>query len=310
MGIQGESTMTKETIGFIGIGTMGWEMAAHLARAGHEVIAYDLDAARRERFAREFSTRQPAGLADLARASILITMLPNGAVVRQVLTEGGASSLAERLQPGSVLLDTTSSVPAGTRELGALLARRGVAMLDAPVSGGRIGAVQADLVFMLGGEDAAAIERVTPILAPMGKRVFRTGPLGSGHAMKAMNNFVSCAGFAAACEALIIGQRFGLDPAVMVDILNVSTGRNFSTERSMQRIVDRSYNGTFKLGLFTKDVKIAADMADEMGVAGPISHMAYQWMAEALERIGGEGDHTTAYAYWEKQSRGAAPPRM
>ena len=293
----------NETIGFIGIGTMGWQMAAHLARAGHTLLAYDVNAGTREQFAKEFSTRRPAGPGDLADASIVITMLPNGAVVRQVLTEGGTVSLAERLKPGTIVLDTTSSVPAGTIELGALLAKRGIALLDAPVSGGRIGAADADLVFMLGGNDAPAIERIKPVLAAMGKRVFRTGPLGSGHAMKSMNNFVSGAGFAAACEALIIGRRYGLDPSVMVDILNVSTGRNFSTERSMQRIIDRTYKGTFKLGLFTKDLKIAADMAGHAGVAGPIAHATYRWMAEALEHIGGEGDHSTAHAYWEKQPK-------
>ena len=295
--------MKQEKIGFIGIGTMGWEMAANLVRAGFRVQAYDANPATRERFAKEFSTLEPAAVGDLCQCTVIITMLPNGAVVRAALTEGGSESLVERLKPGSIVLDTTSSVPSGTIKLGAEIAEHGIILLDAPVSGGRIGAADGDLVFMLGGNDEAAITRIRPVLDTMGKRVFRTGPLGSGHAMKSMNNFVSCAGFAAACEALIIGRKFGLDPAIMVDILNVSTGRNFSTERSMQRIIDRSFKGTFKLGLFTKDLKIAADMAESGGVAGPISRMTYAWMAEALEHIGGEGDHSTAYAYWEKQPK-------
>ena len=296
--------MNGQKIGFIGIGNMGWQMAGHLARAGHAVLAYDVDAALCARFAKEFSTRQPAALGDLAQSSVIITMLPNGAVVRQALTEGGEASLANTLAPGSVLLDTTSSVPDGTRELGALLAKRGIGMVDAPVSGGRVGAVDADLVFMIGTNDEWALERVKPILCVMGKRMFRLGPLGAGHVMKSMNNFVSGAAYAASCEAFIIGQRYGLDLQAMLDVLNVSTGRNFSTERTMHRIVKRTFDDTFKLGLFTKDLKIAADIANAAGVAAPISHLVHEWMAEARDALGGEGGHTTAYKYWEKRAAG------
>ncbi len=298
--------MGHDTIGVIGIGSMGWQMAAHLVRGGLQVLAYDADRERCERFAREFSTRQPTSVRDLAGASVVMTMLPTGAIVRQVLTDGGEASLVNTLLPGSVVLDTTSSVPAGTRELGAMLARRGVAMVDAPVSGAVTGATEGNLVFMIGADDPASIEKVIPLLSLLGKRMFRTGPLGSGHAMKSMNNFVAGAAYAASCEALIIGQKYGLDPGTMIDILNVSTGRNHATERNMKKIVERTFNGTFQLGLFTKDLKIAAEMADTMGVAAPISHLIHDWMAEARDNIGGTGDHTTAYLYWEQKARASA----
>lgn len=143
---------------------MGYAMAANLARRGHTVRAWDRDAAVRARFAAEFSMPAAAGLDDLAAADIVITMLPTGAVVRQVLESGGAASLVNTLRPGSIVIDTTSSVPDGTTALGAALAARGVAMIDAPVSGGRKGALDGTLVFMIGGNDDAALARATPIL--------------------------------------------------------------------------------------------------------------------------------------------------
>jgi 3-hydroxyisobutyrate dehydrogenase len=119
--------------------------------------------------------------------------------------------------------------------------------------------------------------------------------------MKALNNYVSAAGFAAACEALIIGRQYGLDPAIMVDVLNLSTARNFATKVSLPRIVAREFVGTFSLGLFTKDIKIAADMATAAGVTAPISQLVHARMAEAVAELGGDGDHTTAHLHWERQ---------
>ena len=144
-----------QTIGVIGLGAMGWPMAGHLHRAGHAVLGRDIDAERRGGFAREHGTGEPAALADLARASVILTMLPNGAVVRDAIAGGGDSSLANTLARGSVVLDTSSSVPSGTGELGELLARRGIDMVDAGVSGAVVGAKSANLVFMVGGDNTA-----------------------------------------------------------------------------------------------------------------------------------------------------------
>ncbi len=129
--------------------------------------------------------------------------------------------------------------------------------------------------------------------------MFCLGPLGAGHTMKAMNKLVSAAGFAAACEAVIAGQRAGLDPAAMIEVFNASTGRNFSTEKSMGKIVARTFDAGFSLGLFAKDVKIAADLAQAEGCPSPISRTVSEWMAEARDALGGEHDHTLAYTYWD-----------
>lgn len=293
--------MTSEIIGFIGLGNMGSPMAGHLVRAGYRVIAFDIDANRQRQFSEAFGLAAPKSPADLHEATVILTMVPTGAVVRQALTEGGDRSLLNRLKPGSLVIDTTSSPPASTRELGAILKEKDIHLIDAPVSGGGVGARNADLVFMMGGDDKGAVERASAVLSHLGKRIFRLGPLGSGHTMKAMNNYVSAAGYIAACEAVVIGERYGLDRAAIIDVLNVSTGRNFATETSMKRILAEDFSRNFALDLFTKDLKIAADLGDEQKVKAPLTHLVHDRMNEARDAVGGHGDHTTAFPYWEKQ---------
>jgi len=296
--------MTKLSVGLIGVGKMGWPMAANLVRAGFSVIPWDSDAAVRERFAREFGTPNPASIGDLAGASVIVTMLPTGAIVRQALTEGGAASLAETLAPGSVVVDMSSSEPIGTQALGDVLARRGVVLIDAPVSGGVARAIDGSLAIMIGSNDDAAVQRAEPVLKAMGQRLFRTGALGSGHAMKALNNLVSATQFGVVSEALIIGRRFGLDPAVMVEIMNASTGRSFATEIPIkQHVLTGTFNTGFALGLMTKDVKIASELADNIGVPSPIGHLVHDLLARAGAEIGPQSDHTKAFTCWEQWAK-------
>jgi 3-hydroxyisobutyrate dehydrogenase len=293
--------MTNPTVGFIGIGKMGWPMAANLARAGFTVLPWDSDASVRERFAREFGTANPASIGELSGAPVIVTMLPTGAIVRQALTEGGARSLAQTLAPGSVVVDMSSSEPIGTQAFGELLVRRGVVLVDAPVSGGVARAVDGSLAIMIGSNDEAAVQRAEPVLKAMGQRLFRTGASGSGHAMKALNNLVSATQFGVVSEALIIGRRFGLDPAAMVEVMNASTGRSFATEIPIkQHVLTGTFNTGFALGLMTKDVKIASELADGIGVPSPIGHLVHDLLARAGEQIGPQQDHTRAFTCWEQ----------
>ncbi|MGE5147512.1 MAG: NAD(P)-dependent oxidoreductase, partial [Candidatus Eiseniibacteriota bacterium] len=223
-------------------------------------------------------------------------------IVRQVMLEMEGGGLAKSLRPGALLIDMSSSDPIGTRELGEALAKHRIALVDAPVSGGTKGAKDGTLTIMIGGDDKAAIARAKPILECMGKRLFDTGPLGSGHAMKALNNYVAATGFAAASEALIVGQRFGLDPKAMVDIMNVSTGRNFSTENTVKgEVLTERFASGFALGLMAKDVKIAADLAQGLGLDAPVVQLASVRLGEASRAIGGEKDHTLAFKFWREQ---------
>jgi 3-hydroxyisobutyrate dehydrogenase len=287
-------------VGFVGLGNMGWPMAGNLVRAGHALIVRDADAARQERFAAEFSctaANEPSAFADV---DAVITMLPTGSIVREVLL-GWAGGIARALRRGAIIVDMSSSEPASTRKLGAELARLGVTLIDAPVSGGVPGAKAGTLSIMIGADDAEAATRIRPVLEKLGQKFFATGALGTGHAMKALNNFVAAAGYTAAAEALIAGRRFGLDPAVMVDILNASTGRNFSTEFAMkEHVLGRKYATGFALGLLAKDIGIAADLAAGLGIHAPLSALLKQRWAETLSKSGPAVDHTAAIRYWDE----------
>ena len=295
-----------ERIGFIGVGNMGWPMAANLARAGRAVTVFDVNQEQAARFAGEYGASHAKTLQELgAAADIVITMLPDGKVVRRVMLEMEDGGLAPYLAPGSLLIDMSSSDPLGTRELGTELQSHGLKLMDAPVSGGLAGARDGTLTIMMGGDDADSIERARPVLACLGKRLFETGPLGSGHAMKALNNFVAGAGFVAAAEALITGRRFGLDPAVIVDILNVSTGRNFTTETVIgTEVLNGRFATGFALALLAKDIRIAADLAGGLGLDAPLMQLSNRRWSEALAGLGGGKDFTEAFRYWESVASG------
>jgi 3-hydroxyisobutyrate dehydrogenase len=285
-------------VGFVGLGTMGWPMSANIARGGYDVIGIDADPELAQRWAKEHGQTAASGPADFADAEVVVTMLPNGATVRQAILDGG---IADALPAGAVVIDMSSAEPSATLSLGPELEQRGIALVDAPVSGARPKAIDGTLTIMLGGDDEAAIEKATPIIETMSANIFRTGGLGTGHAMKALNNYVGGAAFVATCEALIAGTKFGLDPAVMVDIINVSTGRNFSTMMAMpNEVLPRKFASGFSLALFTKDIGIAADLADELEIDAPVSRLVHDRMRGALEQLDSVVDHTMAMTVWEQ----------
>ena len=289
---------------FLGLGKMGLPMASRLLGAGYGVVGYDPIEAAREAFvgAGGRAAATPAEAAE--RADVLITMLPDGKAVRSALL--GPEGIADRLAPGAIVIEMSSSAPVGTRELAQALAAGGVSLIDAPVSGGVKRAVDGSLAIMAGG-NAATIAAVRPLLEAMGTSIFETGPIGSGHAMKALNNYVSAAGLTAACEALQVGQKFGLDPALMTDILNVSTGRNNSTEVKLKPfVIPKSYTSGFSLALMAKDLRTADDLARYLDVPAPFSHYCADLWSEALDALGPQADHTAIDAFVADPKKPAA----
>ena len=287
-------------VAFIGIGNMGSPMSQHLAKQGFALTVYDLDPERSARFAREHGCAAARTLAELAGADVVVTMLPTGRDVRAVLTtqDGG---LARHLRSGTLIIDMSSSEPVGTRELGAELAALGLRLIDAPVSGAVPRAQAGTLTIMVGAADAHLIERARPVLEAMGDRLISTGALGSGHAMKALNNFVAASSYAAAAEALLIGKRFGLDPSTMLEVLNTSTGRNFITEMVMkEHVIGQRYATGFAVGLLAKDVKIAADLGTAVGLDAPLTRLVSERWALARDRLGPQRDNTEAILAWDQ----------
>jgi len=291
----------KNTVGFVGVGNMGAPMVRNLARAGIKVLAYDLNpSALAEVTAMSNLVTAASGLAEVgAKCATVITMLPNGADVRAAALgeEGIATAMAE----GSIVLDMSSSEPMGTRELADELAARGLHLVDAPVSGGVPRAIDGTLTLMTGGEDEI-VARLENILKPMGN-IHRTGPVGSGHAAKALNNFLSAASLAATSEALLVALKFGLDGAAMADIWNASTGRSNATENKLhQHILNRKFAAGFTLKLLDKDVGIARDLADRLGVRADHLTRISALLHEAHEELGDSADHTALYLYLEKRA--------
>src|SRR4051794_12751648 len=291
-------------VGFIGIGNMGAPMAGHIVKGGHDVTVYDVDAAKVASFASTHGCRGGKTPADLGASDLVITMLPDGHVVRSVIA--GDAGLARHLQRGAVFIDMSSSDPVGTRTLGAELKGLGITMLDAPVSGAVPRATLAKLAIMIGGDDQAVIERAKPVLGLMGDRLFETGGLGSGHAMKSLNNYIAAATFAASAEALLIGQRFGLDPATMFDIINVSTGRSFVSEMVMkEHVVTGKFATGFTVGLLAKDVAIAADLGRAMKLDAPVLRLVKDRWAQARDQLGASRDNAEAVKSWDQDLKGS-----
>jgi len=270
---------------------MGRLMAARLVKQ-YAVRSFDLNGRGNCR-----SARQAAEGAD-----VLITMVPNGDAVREAVLDA-----LPALKPGAVVVDMSSSDPAGTLALGRALSKNDIRMVDAPVSGARFKAKDGSLAIMVGG-DKAAVKKVMPVLRKLGNQIFHVGPLGAGHAVKALNNYLGAAGTLAAFEALLIAQAFGLNPKPMLDAINASTGRNSTTARKIpQDILTGAYASGFKLSLMTKDVGIAAELARGLRLRTPFLKETLKHWKAAQKRLPRGADHTEIYKYQRKLIRGRSP---
>ena len=281
-----------KTIAFIGLGVMGQLMAANLEAGGFAVQSFDLNRKGNRKSAR-----------DAARgADALITMLPDGDAVQEAVLDA-----LPALKPGAVVIDMSSSEPTGTRALGLALLKNQIGMVDAPVSGARFKAKDATLAIMCGGEKEA-FARVLPVLQKLGNQIFHVGPLGAGHAVKALNNYLGAAGTLAGFEALLIAQAFGLDPAPMLDAINASTGRNSTTARKIpQDVLTGAFASGFKLALMTKDVGIAAELARSLKLKTPFLKETLKHWKAAQKTLPRNADHTEIYKYQRKLVRGRSP---
>lgn len=269
--------MSIKDVGFLGLGVMGSPMVRHLAKAGYRVNLFDVNKAARDDVAA--SIGEAATVCDsardvAARSDVIITMLPNGEVVRAVVS--GENGIAAGIRKGAVLLDTSSAQPWLTIGTAAILGEKGAAMVDAPVSGAQWGAEKAELVFMVGGA-AQDVARIRPLLDVMGTQVFHLGELGAGHAMKSINNSITATTITSTAEGLVVGKRYGLDPKVMLDVLNVSTGGSWVTRTQFhQRVLERTFDDPFKLELMLKDIGILVDLAKTTGAPAPIAALIQQ----------------------------------
>ncbi len=267
---------------------MGQPMAANLAREGFALRSFDLNGSGSCRSIREAAKG----------AEALITMLPDGDAVREAVLEA-----LPALKGGSVVIDMSSSDPAGTRALGLALSRNNIQLVDAPVSGAVAGAKDGTLTIMFGGS-LESLNKVRFLLEKLGNQIFHVGPLGAGHAVKALNNYLGAAGTLAGFEALLVARALGLDPRPMIKAFNASTGRNYTTERKIsQQVLTGAFASGFRLALMAKDIGIAAGLARDLGVETPyLDHTLKLWR-DAQRKLPRGADHTEIYHYLERLRR-------
>lgn len=277
-------------------------MAGHLAKAGHRLLVHDANKAAQDAFVAAHGAEAVDAAADMgARSDILITMLPTSAIVRDVvLGSGRGPGVAEAMPAGSVVVDMSTSDPHDTRALGAALAQRGIATVDAPVAGGVVFAKDGTLDILTGG-DRAVVERLRPILLAMGRSAVHCGPLGAAHAMKALNNYVNAAVLAVNLEALVSGLKFGIDPAVMFPSLEAATmGRNHPYEKKIKpHVLTRAFASGMDIGLIAKDVGIARSLGDKQGLRAPLAAETERVWRAATEELGFASDQTEIVRYFE-----------
>ncbi|MCA3420884.1 MAG: NAD(P)-dependent oxidoreductase [Roseomonas sp.] len=275
-------------IAFAGIGNMGWPMAANLVKAGFEVTVCDVVPGRAASFATETGAKAAATPAEAAKgADCVVMIVPTSKQVGEAV-----EAMLPSLKPGMLVIDMTSGQPGRTREIAAMLAGHGVAMIDCPVSGGVPRAKSGQLAIMVGGP-AAEIDRAEPVLKAMGTSIYRCGEIGAGQAMKALNNLVSAGGYLIGIEALLIGQRFGLDPTTMVDVLNASSGMNNSTQKKFKEyVLSRRFDAGFGLDLMVKDLSIALEVGRETTTPAPFSALCREMWLAASTSLGPGVDHT------------------
>ena len=274
---------------------MGLPMVRNLLRGGFAVAGFDLQATAATALQGEAGYRVASSPDDAAKdADVLILMLPSSKVVDDLLWTQG---LAQRLKPGQVVLDMSSSDPVCSRENSQKLQPLGIHFVDAPVSGGVKRAIDGSLSIMMGGE-AAQIEAVRPILQAIGKTLVHVGAAGAGHAVKALNNYVSASGLLAVCEALVAAEKFGIDPHLVNQVFNASTGKNNTTEVKVENfMLSEKFSSGFALALMRKDLQTAQTFIDRMGTPDDFAQTCLKtWMA-AEAGLGQGADHTAMYRH-------------
>lgn len=287
-------------VAFLGLGAIGRPMAVRVA-ALHPTMVWNRTAERAAELARQTGARLAETPRDaVSDADLVLTCLPTSAEVEALLD--GPDGLLAGMRRGALLADCTSGDPASSRRIAARLAAEGIAFVDAPVSGGTNGAEAGTLTVMVGGT-AAGYERARPVLAAFGRTIVHMGPVGAGHAMKAVNNALLAVNILAVAEGITALVKAGVPARVALEVLNVSSGRSFVSEHLVpERVLTGAFPNTFRLALLHKDAGIAVGLLRETGVEGPVLELAHRLYGEARAALGEEADYLEAIRLTERQA--------
>ena len=272
-------------IAFIGLGAMGFPMARHLSKH-HDLLVWNRTREKAERHAREHGTRMAADLDECTSAEVIITMLPTSREVDEIVDK-----LAPGLRRGTLWIDATSGDPNVSRQTAVRLAAKGVAFVDAPVTGATVGAENATLTIMVGGapEDFA---RAEPILQICGKKIIHVGPVGAGHAIKVLTNSIMGATVWITSECLLLARRFGIDIKTALEVTNAGSGRSNASENLLpMRLIEGKWPLIFKLLHHDKDIRIAASIAHQQHASTPMLALTQHLFTGALNQLGDGADY-------------------
>lgn len=288
-------------LAFLGLGAIGEPMARRIAEAGFELSVWNRSSGKATAMAATTPARAAASPAEAARnARVVFTCLPTSTEVEEV-TFGGEGVFSV-MEEGAILVDCTSGDPHESRSIAARLAERGVDFLDAPVSGGVVGAKAGTLTVMCGGS-AEVLERARPAIEAFGAKIILCGPTGAGHAIKALSNALLAIHLWSTGEVLVAAAKAGVEPRVALDVINGSAGRSNSSENLIpQRVLTREFPSTFRLALLDKDVRIAESIARETGTRAEFIELAHKLFEWAHQELGEEVDHTAAIRIVERQA--------
>jgi 3-hydroxyisobutyrate dehydrogenase len=293
------------TVGLVGLGNMGRGMALSLLRSGFAVVGFDADpdiCIRRSADGIEIV----AGIGELCRsADVILLSLPNASHVEAVI--GGADGILAHARPGLLVIDTTTSDPETTRRLAARMAEAGMAMLDAPVSGGPRGALAGTMTMVIGGE-AADLSRAMPVLEAISARRVHVGPVGAGHVTKLVNNLLCAAHLLTAAEALRIIDGAGLDAKTVLQGINAGSGRSGVTEVNLPTwVLNGAFDSGFTMKLMRKDVGLAATLMQNLGLTLPISGSVAKIWADSVAVLADDADFNAMTAHPDLQASGGQP---
>jgi 3-hydroxyisobutyrate dehydrogenase len=268
-------------IGFVGVGAMGSRMIRNVSALADQMLVFDVDSKRAAEAAGAVSGRAVQDLAEMASADVVILMLPTSAIIDKVVRGDGGKGLLDVLKSGSLVIDMSSSEPTSTIANAELAAKKGITYIDAPVSGGIGGAESAKLAIMVGGTEAE-FARARPILERMGSKVVHVGAIGAGHAMKALNNLLAATTLVATSEVFAVGRKFGLDPQVMHEVIDASSGSSFQTKAVWKHVLQKSFDFGFTAQLMEKDVRVAMSLINSLGADTVLAKAAADVWAKGL----------------------------
>ncbi|HJQ30190.1 MAG TPA: 2-hydroxy-3-oxopropionate reductase [Rubrobacter sp.] len=288
-----------EKVGFIGLGIMGKPMAKNLLEAGHELVVYNRTREKAEELASERATVADSPKEVAEQSDIIITMLPDSPQVEEVLT--GHNGVLEGIREGALIVDMSTISPVVTEELSKKAEEQGASMLDAPVSGGDVGAIEGTLSIMVGGSEDD-FERARPLFDVMGKTVTHVGPSGTGQVVKAANQIVVALTIEAVSEALVLGSKGGVEPEKILDVLGGGLAGNKVMEIKREKMLEHSFDPGFRIELHHKDLGIALAAGREYGVTLPVTAIVDQMLETLKMRGKGDRDHSAILTLIEESS--------